>query len=136
MFKLPLLPTLALGLALCAGAAAPPKTPPAAPPLCLVKAAYFPVSWPIWADPDTRLRRIVVELRESCPEGGEARISLHNLASGRALPEQGTYRLTPQRPTLTVPYPPGSGVMPTWEVRWHAASGKTYPVPQAPRGAQ
>lgn len=110
---------------------------PTAPPLCRVTAAYRPVTWPEWTDPAERFRRIVVRLRPGCPPNGQAHVYLTH-ESGRRLPEQGHYTLTPDRPALSIPDTPLYAITtPGWEVWWKAASGLRYSVPQTqlpPRG--
>lgn len=104
------------------------------PPLCRVTATYWPAPWPTYYAPAERWRTVTITLRPGCPDGGEARVSLVNRASGRRLPEWGTYVLTPDRPSLSIPGLPGGLIMPTWNVYWHARSGVTYLVPQFPPG--
>lgn len=105
------------------------------PPLCRVTATYWPAPWPTYYPPSERWRTIYITLRPGCPEDGMARVFLINRASGRRLPERGTYTLTPERPSLSIPGLPGGLIMPTWEVRWQAQNpAVTYLVPQLPPG--
>jgi len=108
------------------------------PPLCRVTAEYRPVSWPTWAEPEERFRRITVRLRPGCPPNGIARVHLFNVTSGRRLPESGSYTLTTDRPALTIPGTPAYAVTtPGWDVFWKANNGRLWSVPQtqlSPRG--
>lgn len=111
---------------------------PAPPPLCRVTASYTPASWPAWAAPEKRFRRITVQLRPGCPVGGVARVYLVNAVSGRRLPESGHYTLSAARPRLNIPNsPPYALTTPGWTVYWQGAA-RSWPVFQrlnlAPRG--
>ena len=91
--------------------------PSPSPPLCRVRAAGLTTSFGV-------LRDVAVRLAPDCPPNGRAFIRLES-PSGATDPVYDFYELDTTDPAHRF-----FGVLPHWKLKWRAASGTTYTVPE------